>query len=577
MTELDIVQDTNVATTLDTSNSVIVALDDEVTIIQTLEQGPPGVPGVPGDKGAKGDPGPPGNTMHYGLTDPTSTIGIDGDSYINTATHFLFGPKAGGAWPAGVSMVGPQGTPGNTVLYGASDPTTIGIDGNFYINTTTHFMFGPKAAGAWPAGTSLIGPQGPQGVQGPQGTPGAGAPSTTPPLMDGAATVGTSLLFSREDHVHPSDANARAVRFDAAQSLTAAQQLQARQNIYAAPFDALAYSGMQVNGATDVSQEVGNTGGTLVATGTNYRPCDGWVVWAGQAVGAVSINVGHVSLGAVLPGFGNGIVVNVNNSNFTNATSGDYLFYQHGIEGYRISRLGWGAAGAMPLSYGFWFAAPVAGVIHVRLCNSAQDRHYYQEHTVVSGWQWLTATIPGDTAGTWLKDNNAGCYISINVAGKETTPVTPGAWIGGAVKRQTTNSTNLMGATNNQTYVTGLIVLPGSDVPPAARSPYIMRPYDQEILTCMRYWEKGTQELIYMQFPAGGIPIAYGTLRFAVLKRATPTVTPTNFQYWQGGTNTAFAPSITNVDTIKFSFQGTTFTNWMGWLGGGTWTADTRI
>jgi hypothetical protein len=33
-------------------------------------------------------------------------------------------------------------------------------------------MFGPKAGGAWPAGTSLIGPQGPQGIQGIQGIQG---------------------------------------------------------------------------------------------------------------------------------------------------------------------------------------------------------------------------------------------------------------------------------------------------------------------------------------------------------------------------------------------------------------------
>ena len=38
------------------------------------------------------------------------------------------------------------------------------------------------------------------------------------------------------------------VRYDTAQSLTAAQQQQARQNIYAAPFDAMAYSGLQING-----------------------------------------------------------------------------------------------------------------------------------------------------------------------------------------------------------------------------------------------------------------------------------------------------------------------------------------
>jgi hypothetical protein len=63
---------------------------------------------------------------------------------------------------------------GNTVLYGAADPVAAtGANGNFFINTTSHFMFGPKSAGAWPAGASMIGPEGPTGQTGAQGSAGA--------------------------------------------------------------------------------------------------------------------------------------------------------------------------------------------------------------------------------------------------------------------------------------------------------------------------------------------------------------------------------------------------------------------
>ena len=69
---------------------------------------------------------------------------------------------------------------GNQILHGTADPTTEGSDGDFYINTTTCQLFGPKV-GTWPAGVDLkgtdgatgaTGPQGPQGIQGPQGDPG---------------------------------------------------------------------------------------------------------------------------------------------------------------------------------------------------------------------------------------------------------------------------------------------------------------------------------------------------------------------------------------------------------------------
>jgi hypothetical protein len=65
-----------------------------------------------------------------------------------------------------LSVVGPPGPRGNSVLYGPSNPTTQGINGDFYINISTYRMFGPKASGAWPgAGVALIGPQGSPGPQ----------------------------------------------------------------------------------------------------------------------------------------------------------------------------------------------------------------------------------------------------------------------------------------------------------------------------------------------------------------------------------------------------------------------------
>ncbi len=73
---------------------------------------------------------------------------------------------------------GTDGKNGNTVLFGNADPSNIstGNDGDFYLNTATYLFFGPKTGGTWPSGVSIIGPEGPTGVQGatgPQGTTGA--------------------------------------------------------------------------------------------------------------------------------------------------------------------------------------------------------------------------------------------------------------------------------------------------------------------------------------------------------------------------------------------------------------------
>jgi hypothetical protein len=110
-------------------------------------------------------------TLLYGAGLPGSGTGKNSDSYINTLTG-IFYQKSSGTWLQVFSMAtgpqGPQGTAGangtngtdgNTILYGASNPSnsTTGIDGNFYINTASYTIFGPKTGGVWPAGESIIG------------------------------------------------------------------------------------------------------------------------------------------------------------------------------------------------------------------------------------------------------------------------------------------------------------------------------------------------------------------------------------------------------------------------------------
>ena len=121
-------------------------------------QGPAGVAGATGLTGATGPQGPAGAT---GLQGPAGVAGATG---LTGAT----GPQ------------GAAGTNGNAVLNGATAPNNNqGVNGDFFINTATNTIYGPKANGAWPAGVSLVGPQGATGAAGatgPQGVAGAVGP-----------------------------------------------------------------------------------------------------------------------------------------------------------------------------------------------------------------------------------------------------------------------------------------------------------------------------------------------------------------------------------------------------------------
>jgi hypothetical protein len=111
-------------------------------------------------------------TVLYGLGVPGASIGNNNDTYIDTGIG-VFYKKVASSWGQVFSMQtgpqGPQGTAGTngtngingfTILNGGTNPSNLstGINGDFYINTANYTFFGPKTAGAWPEGVSLVPP-----------------------------------------------------------------------------------------------------------------------------------------------------------------------------------------------------------------------------------------------------------------------------------------------------------------------------------------------------------------------------------------------------------------------------------
>jgi len=313
------------------------------------------------------------------------------------------------------------------------------------------------------------------------------------PLMDAAsAAIGTATDYAREDHVHPSDTSRAAksyvdasmVRYDAAQTTTEAQKTQARQNIYAAPMDALSYSGMQINGSMDVSQERG-----FVSTPVSAAALwivDGWLVSSigGQALTASPSGTSAVS------GFSRVLQIAVTTANAAPAAS-NYVMISQRIEGYRVQRLGWGGANAQPLTLAFWAYAVRPGTYSGSVQNGASNRSYPFSFTInaASTYEYKTITIPGDTTGTWLKDSNLGMQLNFAMMAGTSFCATAGAWAAGNFLGAT-GTINGVAATTDLFRIVGVVILPGDEAPSAERSPLIMRPFDQELVTCQRYWRK---------------------------------------------------------------------------------------
>lgn len=268
------------------------------------------------------------------------------------------------------------------------------------------------------------------------------------------------------------------------QAFTAAQQAQARVNIYASPFDAMSYSGMQVNGSCDVSQENGTTA-IAVSGGAKYI-ADSW------RIGSIGAQVLYGQQGsntgpAGIPSF---MYMGVTTASASPAAA-DYAIISHPIEGYRIMRLAWGTASAQPITFSFWALANKPGTFTGAIQNSDSSRCYPYTYTINNGsvFEYKTITVPGCTDGIWNASNGVGMRICFAAMCGTTNMGTPNAW-GTANVVAATGQINGVATTADRLAITGLTVLPGVEAPSAARSSLIMRPFDQELQTCGRYYQQ---------------------------------------------------------------------------------------
>ena len=110
------------------------------------------------------------NTVLSGAGVPAKTLGINGDFYIDTKTMNMYGPKKNNSWPLPVSLRGPQGPAG-----------IAGSDGK---NASTSSVSAGAAGAAGPQGPAgpagPAGPKGETGATGPQGPAGPAGSNTGP-------------------------------------------------------------------------------------------------------------------------------------------------------------------------------------------------------------------------------------------------------------------------------------------------------------------------------------------------------------------------------------------------------------
>jgi hypothetical protein len=320
------------------------------------------------------------------------------------------------------------------------------------------------------------------------------------------------------------------VRYGVVQALTAPQQAQARANINASSPDAL-INGIQLNGGMEVSQE--NSGIAVSVSAATKNIVDGWKV---GSIGAQVLSAGLSSSSPL--GYAGSLQITVPTANAA-PTANDYVIFLQRIEGYRVARLLFGAGSASAISIGFWFLASRAGTYSGAILNGTGGRSYvftFMQNSSAA-WEYKTITIPGDTAGTWAKDNTAGMQLVICVMAGSGLVKAPGSWSSGNFYGAT-GTINGVAATSDYAYLGGVMIVPGGELPLQSRAPYMMRTFDQELLLCKRYYQKSYdygavpaslvtagQSSFYVTGLTAAVQSGGPSVRFGVPMRSGPTVT----------------------------------------------------
>ena len=136
-------------------------------------------------RGAAGATGAAGSKWYNGVGAPSAGTGVSGDYYLNTANGDVYVKTTSWAVLTNIKgatgatgATGSTGANGATWLSGSSAPTTQGVNGDFYLNTTTYDV-SLKTSGTWNVVVNIKGPIGNTGATGATGATGKGISSIT--------------------------------------------------------------------------------------------------------------------------------------------------------------------------------------------------------------------------------------------------------------------------------------------------------------------------------------------------------------------------------------------------------------
>ena len=252
--------------------------------------------------------------------------------------------------------------------------------------------------------------------------------------------------------------------------------------------------------------------------------------WAGSTTQSSKFTI-QQNAGSVTPPAGFTNYLGVTSSSAYSVVSTDYFGVMQLIEGYNVADLAYNTASAQPVTLSFWVRASIAGTYSAGLFNSVSgNRSFMKPYTVSASntWQYVSITIPGDTAASVASTTNGtGLYAYFSIGAGSTFTMSGSSWTTG-VYLAYTGQTSVVGTNGATFYITGVQLEKGSTA-----TSFDYRPYGTELFLCQRYYAEipsvsgastGVGRITGTVNSTSGNPIV-GNLYLPVPMRAAPGVT----------------------------------------------------
>ena len=334
-------------------------------------------------------------------------------------------------------------------------------------------------------------------------------PSTTLPLADGTAAVGTATTYARADHVHP-----------------------------------VVYMGDNriINGDMRIDQR--NNGASGTANGV--YTVDRWYFnCSASTYGSWGQNLNAIATPVGFPYY-----LGFTSSSAHTIAAGDYTQFNQAFEADAVSDFAFGTANARSVTLSFWVYSSKTGTFSGGIQNYAGTRSYPFSYSIPTAntWTFITVTIPGDTAGTWVMSGNGGALVVIFDIGTGTTHRGPANVWASANYGGVTGAQSIINTNAATWYVTGVKLEVGS-----IATPFNRQSLAKSMADCQRYYQSHSNWFVGGWQSSGGnanitLPIPWMRAAPSVSFIDTGYSNGSNLQTW-GITNGDIALAVTITAT----------------------------